>query len=128
MRFMMMVKGDKDFEAGVPPSPELMSAMVKLTEDMTRAGVLLESGGLLPSSQGALVRVAGGKLTVVDGPFSESKEVIGGYAIVRAGSKPEAIELGRAFMKLHVDVLGASYQGEVEIRQMMDVGPDDARR
>jgi hypothetical protein len=121
MRFMMMIKGDKDYEAGVPPSPALMAAIGKLTEEMAKAGVVVEGGGLLPSSQGALVRLAGGKLTVIDGPFSEAKEVIGGYAVLKAKSKAEAIELGKSFLQVHADVLGPSYQGQVEVRQMMDV-------
>ena len=87
---------------------------------MIKAGVLLETGGLLPSSMGALVRASRGKLTVTDGPFTEVKELIGGYAILRARSKEEAIELGKSFMKLHSDVLGPSYEGELEIRQMFD--------
>jgi hypothetical protein len=120
MRFMMMVKGDKRYEAGEPPDPKLMAAIQKLGEEQTRAGILLASEGLLPTSRGARVRVSGGKLTVTDGPFSEAKEVVGGYAILKAGSKQEAIELGKNFMKLHADVLGPSYEGELEIRQMFD--------
>jgi hypothetical protein len=123
MRFMMIVKGDKDYEAGVPPRPELMAAIGGLSEEMARAGALLETGGLMPTSQGARVRVAGRKLTVTDGPFSEAKEVIGGYAIVQAKDKAEAIELGKRFMKVHADVLGPSYEGELEIRPMMDFDP-----
>jgi hypothetical protein len=83
MRFMMMVKADRNYEAGAPPSPELMEAMDRLIEDTKRAGVLLETEGLLPSFAGARVRADGGKLTVTDGPFSEAKELIGGYAIVK---------------------------------------------
>lgn len=120
MKFMMMVKADKNYEAGVPPHPKLMAAISKLTEEATRAGVLLETGGLLPSSTGARVRVAGGRLTVVDGPFAEAKELIGGYAILQAKSREEAIELGKGFLKLHADVLGPSYEGELEIRQMAE--------
>jgi hypothetical protein len=85
-------------------------------------------GGLLPSSKGARVRVGGGKLTVTDGPFGEAKELIGGYAIFRVKSREEAIELGKGFMKLHADVLGPSYEGELEIRQMADSDPEGATR
>jgi hypothetical protein len=120
MRYMMMVKADSNYETGAPPDARLIAAIGKHAEDMARAGVLLETGGLLPSSQGARVRAAGGKLTVTDGPFIESKELIGGYAILQASSKEEAIELGKIFMKIHVDVLGPSYEGELEIRQMFD--------
>jgi hypothetical protein len=117
---MMMVKADSNYETGAPLDARLIAAIGKHSADMTRAGVLLETGGLLPSSRGARVRAAGGKLTVTDGPFIESKELIGGYAILQASSKEEAIELGKVFMKIHVDVLGPSYEGELEIRQMFD--------
>jgi hypothetical protein len=120
MRFMMMVKADKDYEAGLPPDPELLRAIGKLTDDMVKAGVLLETGGLLPSSRGARVRLSGGKLTVIDGPFAETKELVGGYAILQAKSREEAIELGMQFMELHARVLGTSYDGECEVRQLFD--------
>jgi hypothetical protein len=120
MRFMTLVKADKDYEAGVPPSDELMAAIGKLAEEMTKAGVMLESGGLLPSSKGARVRVAGGKLSVTDGPFAEAKELVGGYAILQAKSKEEAIELAKRFMRVHAQVLGSSYEGECEVRQLFD--------
>jgi hypothetical protein len=120
MRFMMLVKGNSDYEAGKPPSPELMAAIAKLSESQAAQGVLLEAGGLMPSAYGALVRVAGGKVTVVDGPFAEAKELIGGYAILRADSKQEAIEMGRGFMQLHADVLGPSFTGELEVRQLSE--------
>jgi hypothetical protein len=120
MRFMMMVKADSDYEAGLPPKPELLAAIGKLTNDMVKAGVLLETGGLLPSARGARVRVSGGKLTVTDGPFAETKELIGGYAIVETKSREEAVELGKQFMELHATVLGSSYDGECEVRQLFD--------
>jgi hypothetical protein len=117
---MMMIKGDRNYEAGMPPSPELMAAIGKLSEEMTKAGILLESGGLLPSSHGALVRVARGKLTITDGPFTESKELVGGYSIVEASSKAEALRLASDFMKLHTEILGPGYEGECEVRQLYD--------
>jgi hypothetical protein len=120
MRFMVMVKADKDFEAGLPPKPELLAAIGKLSQDMVKAGVLLETGGLLPSSRGARVRASGGKLSVTDGPFAETKELVGGYAILQAKSRDEAVELGKQFMEVHVTVLGSSYDGECEIRQLFD--------
>ena len=120
MRFMMMVKADKNYEAGVPPSPELMAAIGKLTEDMVKAGVLVQTGGLLPSSKGARIRVSRGALSVTDGPFPETKELIGGFAIVEAASKEEAIKLARRFMELHVETSSPSYEGECEIRQLFD--------
>jgi hypothetical protein len=120
MRFMMIVKGDKNYEAGMPPDPKLLAAMGQLTGEMAKAGVLLSSEGLMPSSHGAIVGVRKGKLTATDGPFAEAKEVIGGFAILKAGSKQEAIDLGRRFMKLHQDVLGPEWEGECEIRQLAD--------
>jgi len=120
MRFMMMVKADKNYEAGIPPKPELLAAIGKLTDDMVRAGVLVQTGGLLPSSTGARVHVSRGKLSVTDGPFAETKELIGGYAIVEAASRDEALQLGRRFMELHAAVLGPSYDGECEVRQLFD--------
>ena len=126
MRFMMIVKADRNYEAGAPPKPELMAAVGKLSEEMIKAGVLLDIGGLLPTSKGALINVRKGKLTVTDGPFSEAKEVIGGYAVLQCKSKEEAIERARRFMQLHADVLGPSYDGELEIRQMPDVPPQYA--
>ena len=123
MRFMMMVKATQDYEAGLPPNPELLGAIGKLTEDMTKAGVLMGTGGLLPSAKGARVRVSDGKLTVTDGPFAETKELIGGYAIVEVKSRDEAVALGKRFMQLHATVIGPSYDGECEIRQLFD-GPN----
>ena len=120
MRFMVMVKADKDYEAGLPPKPELLAAIGKLSHEMMEAGVLLETGGLFPSSRGARVRASGGKLSVTDGPFTETKELVGGYAIVQAQSRDEAVELGKQFMEVHVTVLGSSYNGECEIRQLFD--------
>jgi hypothetical protein len=120
MRFMMIVKCDKDSEAGMPPNEELMHAIAKLAEEEMKAGILLEQGGLLPSSAGARIRAAGGRLAVTDGPFAEAKELVGGFAILRANSKAEAIEKGKRFMQIHVDILGPDYEGELEVRQMFD--------
>ena len=120
MRFMMIVKADPSYEAGRPPDPALFAAIGKLSAEMAKAGVLLQSGGLLPSSKGARVRASGGKLTVTDGPFAETKEIIGGFAILEAASKDQAIRLGTEFMQLHVDVLGQAYEGTLEIRPMFD--------
>lgn len=129
MKYMMMVKMDakseagRNYEAGMPPDAKLEAAMGPLIERMLKIGALVEMGGLLPVSQGAQVRATEGKLVVTDGPFIESKEIIGGYAIMRAKSKEEAVEMGRDFMKLHLEALGPSYVGELEIRQMFD--PED---
>jgi hypothetical protein len=126
MKYLAMVIMDrnseaaKNYEGGMPPDPKLEAAMGRHIEEMMKRGILLETAGLLPLGAGARVRAAGGKLAVTDGPFIEAKEVIGGYAILRAKSKEEAIELGKDFMKLHIEALGPSYEGTVEVRQMFD--------
>ena len=123
MRFMMLVKADKDYERGAPPPPALMAAIGSLGAEMARAGKLLEQGGLAPTSMGALLTLENGAIRVTDGPFAESKEVIGGYAIMQADSRAEAIELGRRFLQVHADVMGRSFQGQFEIRQLFDPPP-----
>jgi hypothetical protein len=131
MRFIMMIKATEDSEAGIPPKPELLAAIGRHSQEAFASGTLVDTAGLAPSSQGARVRVGGGKVSVIDGPFAEAKELIGGYAIVDAPSREEAIRLGREFMQLHADVLGKKYAGEMEIRQLFgpqDSGPPGARR
>ena len=100
-------------ETGIPPSAENMAAMGKLIDEMSKAGVLLATEGCLPSSRGARVRISGGKFTVTDGPFSETKEVIGGFALFQVKSKEEAIEWTKRFLKLAGD-------GESEIREIYE--------
>ena len=117
---MSIVKADKNYENGAPPDPKLIAAIGKLAEELFKAGVMLETGGLLPSAMGARLHAAGGKITVKDGPFTEAKELIGGYAIMQVRSKEEAVELGKKFMQVHIDVLGPSYEGQLEVRQMFD--------
>jgi hypothetical protein len=116
MRFMMIYKpaDTKDMEAGVPPTQDEMAKMGKFIEELAKSGVLLATDGLQPSSKGARVRLAKGKLTVTDGPFTETKELIAGFAIVQVKSKVEAIELAERFLKLAGD-------GESEIRLMHDM-------
>jgi hypothetical protein len=120
MRFMMIVKATKDYETGCQANPELAAAMQKHAAELEKQGVLLSVGGLFPSSQGAKVSVAKQNVTVTDGPFAETRELIGGFAILRADSKEEAVEMGRQFMQIHADVLGPEYAGEMEVRQMRD--------
>jgi hypothetical protein len=118
MRFLTMVKSDESMPVG-PPPPELMAGIAELGERAGKDGTLLDQGGLLPTGTGALVRVSDGKVTVVDGPFTEAKEVIGGYAIWQVRSKEEAVEAARRFMELHAD-LWRGYEGVCEVRQVMD--------
>jgi hypothetical protein len=123
VRFMMLVKADKDYERGAPPAPALMGAIGALGQEMVKSGNMLEMGGLAPTSAGALLNLENGAIRVTDGPFAESKEVIGGYAVMQAKSKAEAIELARRFLQVHADVLGKSYKGQVEVRQLFDPPP-----
>lgn len=118
MRFMSMIKATRESEEGQPPDPALMAAIGKMSEEAVKAGVIVDLGGLAPSSMGARVRVSAGKIVVTDGPFAELKEVVGGYPILEVGSKQEAIEFARKFMELHLEVLGPGYTGECEVRPL----------
>ena len=111
MRFMTLYKPGKESDA--PPTQKEMADMGQLIEEMAKAGVLIATDGLQPSSKGARVRISDGKFTVTDGPFTETKELVAGYAIIQAKSKEEAIELTKRFLK----VMG---EGESEIRLMHD--------
>jgi len=125
MRFMMIVKANKDSEAGKMPSEELLAAMGKYNEELVKAGVLVDLSGLKPSSKGARIKFSGGKKTVIDGPFAETKELIGGYWIINVKSKEEAIEWAMRIPCPH----GENQEGEVEIRQffeMEDFAPSEA--
>ena len=116
MRFLSMVRVNEN--SGVVPSPQLMSDMGKLMEEMTREGVLIDTAGLRPTAEGARVRLRHGKLSTIDGPFAETKEVVGGFAILEAASLKEAIELTKRFLRVH----GDEWDVECEVRQME--GPD----
>jgi hypothetical protein len=113
MRFMMIVKSA---ENSGPPPKAMTDAMAKIAEEATKAGEMIESGGLASTATGARVQLSGGKLTVTDGPFTEAKEVFGGYAIFELKSKKEAVERAVAFMELHKQHW-PGWQGETEIRQ-----------
>ena len=117
MRFMAIVKPGKDYEAGKPPSPELMAAMGRLSQEQQKLGVFVMGGGLLPSSQGHKVSMSGGKITVTDGPFAETKEVIGGFAILNYASHDEAIAGARRVMQIHAE--HGYTELEMELRPMM---------
>ena len=116
MRFMTLVTSA---ETSAPPPQALMDAIGKLGEEAARKGVMVEMGGLLPTAMGARVRLAGGRLTVTDGPFTEAKEVIGGYAVYAVKSKAEALEWTRRFLALHQEHW-KGWEGEVELRQLYD--------
>jgi hypothetical protein len=113
MRFLGLLKADKNSEAGAPPRKDLMEKMGKFIEEITKAGVLISTAGLQPSSKGARVRLSNGKVTVTDGPFTETKELVASYALLEVKSKAEAIEWTTRFLK----VLG---EGECEIRPLYE--------
>jgi len=112
MRFLSMIRLDET--TGQVPSEQLMSDMGKLIEEMTREGVLVRTAGLRPTAEAARVRLRKGKLSTVDGPFTETKEVVGGFAILEAQSMQEAIELTKRFLRIH----GDAWEIECEVRQL----------
>ena len=112
MRFLSMIRIDEN--SGQRPSEQLMHDMGKLIEEMTRERVLITTAGLRPTAEGVRVRLRNGKLSTSDGPFAETKEVIGGYAILEAPSMKEAIELTKRFLKIH----GNEWDIECEVRQL----------
>jgi hypothetical protein len=125
MRFMMIVKASKDSEAGKMPGEELMTAMWKYNEELMKAGVLVDGSGLQPSSKGARINFSGGKPTVIDGPFAETKELIAGYWIINVKSRAEAID----WAKRAPNPQGEGKEGEIEVRQffeMEDFAPSEA--
>jgi len=120
IRFMGLLKADKDTETGVLPDEKLLAAMGAFIEEGVKTGVFLSGEGLLPSSKGARVRYSGSKRTVIDGPFTETKELIAGYAIIQVRSKEEAIEWTRRFVQ--VDAPGRyGAESDCEIRQIFEL-------
>jgi hypothetical protein len=119
MKFMMLVKHPEN--SGMPPK-ELMEAIEKLSQDAVKAGTMIASAGLAPTAQSTRVRIAGGQLQVIDGPFTESKEIVGGYAQFELPSKEAALKGAVEFMELHRKHW-PGWEGETEVRQMF--GPED---
>ena len=116
MRFMMIVKASKDSEAGKMPSDEMFDTMGKHNEELLKAGVLVDLSGLKPSSQGFRVKISGGKRTIVDGPFTESKELIAGYWIINVKSREEAVEWAKK-----IPATQPNEEGEVEVRPFFEL-------
>jgi len=114
MKFLSIYK---NVERNTPPSPEEMATMGKLVEQGFKEGWLLATEGCLPSKLGARVRKSGSNISVTDGPFAESKEVVGGFAILKANSKAEAIQMAKDFLKV-------AGEGECELRQIYEQGMD----
>ena len=115
MRFMVIVKANKDTEAGVMPSEELLRDMGNYNEELVKAGVMLAGEGLQPSSKGARVHFTGNKRSVIDGPFAETKELVAGYWIIQAKNLAEAVEWMKRCPNPHED------DGEIEIRQLFEL-------
>jgi hypothetical protein len=116
MKYLMMIKHSESYRS--EPIPQaLMDAMGKFVDESFKSGVLKDTGGLRPTSEGFRVRSRGGRLSVTDGPFTETKEVIGGYAIVEVGSRDEALKVARQFMDLH-RVHWPAFDGECEVRAL----------
>ncbi len=119
MRFMMMVK---TAERSGPPPKELMDEIGKLSEEASKTGAMIASGGLAPTATSTRVRLSRGQVSAIDGPFTEAKEVVGGFAIFELKSKKEAIESALLFMELHKKHW-PGWEGETEVRQIF--GPED---
>jgi hypothetical protein len=124
MRFMMMVRASKDSEAGRMPSEKLIADMTKYNEELAKAGVLLDLSGLQPSSRGARVKFSGPKVTVIDGPYAEAKELIAGYWLIQVKSREEAIE----WAKRVPNPQGEGQEGEIEIRQLFELEDFDVTK
>ncbi len=116
MRFMIIIRASKETEAGVMPSKKLMAEMVAFHAELAKAGVLLGCSGLKPSAQGWRVKYTGSDRTVVDGPFVETKEIIGGYTLIQVKSREEALEWTKRFPNPSVD----GGKGEIEVRQLFE--------
>jgi hypothetical protein len=123
MRYMMIVTGSENFAESGPPPAALMEAIDRLGQEAAKKGTMVSFGGLQPTSTGARMRLTNGKLITTDGPFTESKEVIGGFSIIEVGSREEALEEARTFMELH-RVHWPKWQGQVEIRLMYEEADD----
>jgi hypothetical protein len=120
MKYLTFIRHSESYRESPPPAA-LMEAMGKFVQKSLKEGSLVDTGGLLPSKEGVRLRLAKGKITVTDGPFSESKEVIGGWAILKADSKAEAVRLATEFMELH-HKHWPEFEGESEVRPMFDPG------
>jgi len=120
MKYLTFIRHSESYRQSQPP-PALMEAMDKFVQKSLKDGTLVDTGGLLPSKDGVRVRLAKGNISVTDGPFSESKEVIGGWAILKADSRAEAIRIATEFMELHRKHW-PGFEGESEVRPMFDPG------
>src|SRR5512143_1429376 len=117
MRFMIIVKATVDSEAGVMPEESLLAEMAAYHEELAKAGAVLDASGLQPSSKGWRIRYSGGKRTVIDGPFTEAKELIAGYTLIQVKSREEALEWTRRFP----NPVGEGADAEIEVRQLFEL-------
>ena len=117
MRFMIIVKATPQSESGAMPEEQLIAAMAAYHEQLAQAGVLLDASGLQPTAKGWRIRYANGQRRVIDGPFTESKELIAGYTVIQVKSRDEALEWTRRFPAPH----GELADGEIEVRQMFEL-------
>jgi len=120
MKYLTFIRHSESYRESGPPQA-LMEAMGRFVDRSLTNGTLVDTGGLLPSREGARVRLAKGKITVIDGPFTETKEVIGGWAILNVASKAEALRIATEFMELHRKYW-PEFEGESEVRPMFDPG------
>ena len=120
MKYLTFIRHPESYRSSPPPQA-LMQAMVGFIERCKRDGTLVDTGGLLPSKEGLRIRLAGGKLTVIDGPFTESKEIIGGWAILQGKNRDEVVRVSTEFMELHRKHW-PEFEGECEVRPMFDPG------
>jgi len=119
MRFMMTIK--MDAATAFAPTPQLMEAIDGFTKEMAAAGVLVETGGMASSAKITHITASGGRLSVTDGPHTESKEIVGGYAIIQVQSREEALEIGRRFMEIHNRILGPAFTADSEVQEMFPI-------
>jgi hypothetical protein len=125
MRFLIMVKASRDSEAGVMPEEKLIGEMAQYHEELAKAGMLLDASGLQPTSKGWRIKYSGGRRTLTDGPFAETKELLAGYTLIKAKSREEAIEWTKRFPNL----AGEGKDAEIEVRQLFeldDFAPSEA--
>lgn len=121
MRYLMFIKHTEDYRKQMPPQ-ELMAAMGEFVTESMQNGTLLDTGGLQPTNAGFRVRLSGGQLATTDGPFTEAKEVVGGFAMVEAATREQALELATKFMELH-RIHWPTFEGECEVRPLETFEP-----
>jgi hypothetical protein len=118
MRYLMTIRADRNTKAGMPPDPRLMAKVAEMGQKMAKEGKLIATGGLGWSLPSTRISVGAGGMTVTDGPFPETKELIAGFALFEFPTREEAVAQGRLFMQMHADVMGPEYEGTMEIHDV----------